>query len=273
MVISVTKDYRAILMEELERRCERNHRYSLRAFAKALGLTSARLSEIMNRKSGLSRDAAAKIAKRLELNKSETDMFCDLVESEHARSHAKRRFAKLKLQKYKDDQYRQLHADTFAVISDWFCFAILELTKLKEFESDPGWIAQALGISLRDATSAIERMERLQLIRVDDGIISLSGDFSANPTEVPSESIRKFHRTVLEKALAALADQPTQKRDFSTVLLAIDSRRLSEAGEMIRAFRRDFDEKMSGPSHPKDSLYCLAIQFFNLAPALEEMKS
>ena len=271
MIVSADKNYRTILLEELEQRCKRNNRYTPRAFARFLGLTSARLSEILNKKSGLSRESAAKIGKRLEFNAQEIAIFCDLVESEHARSHAKRQFAKIKLQKYLAPEYKQVRLDTFKVISDWYCFAILELSKLDIFQSNERWISKALGITPTQAKTAVERLTRLNLLEMKDGKLRSTEDFRTTPNDVPSDSIKKFHQQILEKATASLYTQPIDQRDYSAVVLGIEMQRLPEAKALIKEFRRDFVAKMSH-SKTNDDVYCLSLQFFNLAPTLEDMK-
>jgi hypothetical protein len=62
-----TGSYRDLLKRELESRCGRNPRYSLRAFAKDLGLSAPRLSHVLNGRFGLSRAAAEAIADKLGL--------------------------------------------------------------------------------------------------------------------------------------------------------------------------------------------------------------
>lgn len=270
MAISADKDFRTILLEELEVRCNRNSRYSLRAFARFLGLTPSRLSEIMNRRSGLSRELAEKMAKRLDFNKQEIEIFCDLVESEHARSPAKRQFAKLKLQKYVTPEYGQLQLDAFKAISDWYCFPILELTKLKTFKNNENWIAKALDITPTEAKAAIERLQRLNLLELKDGKLVPTENFTATPNDIPSDAIKKAHQQLLEKAIASLFLQPIEKRDYSAVVMGIEPRRLPEAKALIKDFRRNFTRLLSESESNKD-VYCLSMQFFNLTPALEEM--
>ena len=58
MAFPLHEDYRDILREELAARTETNPQYSLRAFARDLGIGSARLSEVLNGNTGLSRPAA-----------------------------------------------------------------------------------------------------------------------------------------------------------------------------------------------------------------------
>lgn len=90
-------DYREILREQLNRRIKQNRYYSLRAFARDLQLAPSRISEVLNRKQGLSAKAAQKIANRLRLAESDSAYFIDLVVSEHARSPRDREAAKIRL--------------------------------------------------------------------------------------------------------------------------------------------------------------------------------
>ena len=79
-------DYRDILKDELSSRCQKNPRYSLRAFARDVGLSSARISEVLNYKHGLSRKSGTQISKKLGFSNEEAEYFCTLIESSDARS-------------------------------------------------------------------------------------------------------------------------------------------------------------------------------------------
>lgn len=79
-------DYRIILRSELAERCKHNPNYSLRAFARDLGIAPSRVSEILSGKQGLSRKAALSIAERLGLSTEEAEAFADLVDCRHCRT-------------------------------------------------------------------------------------------------------------------------------------------------------------------------------------------
>ena len=64
------EDFRAFLKDELERRASKNPSYSLRAFARDLGLTNSHLSMTLSGRKRISVDTAEQIAGRLNL---ETD--------------------------------------------------------------------------------------------------------------------------------------------------------------------------------------------------------
>lgn len=98
---------------------------------------------------------ALRLAKRLGYSKRETELFCTLVEKEHARSRARREAAALRLEKYRNHavpgSYSSLEQDIFEAVSGWYHFSIVELTRVEGFESDPAWISRHLGISTIEA--------------------------------------------------------------------------------------------------------------------------
>ena len=90
--------YRDFMLRELERRQRKNPSYSLRAFARDLEVPSSRLSEILNRKMGLSETRAVALADKLNLSSSEREFFIDLALAEHARSAVIKEMAQRRIQ-------------------------------------------------------------------------------------------------------------------------------------------------------------------------------
>ncbi|MCM2279053.1 MAG: TIGR02147 family protein [Oligoflexia bacterium] len=265
-----TSDYRRFLRERLESRCRANPRYSLRAFARDLGVSSARLSEVLNRKQGLSAASAAGIGMRLGLSKGEIVRFQDLVASEDARSKGAREAALQRIQSQLDqarDRYRQLEEDSFRAISDWYHYALLELTATRGFKSNPAWIARRLGISQVEAELAIERLLRLKLLRLESGKLEATPEAPTTTNGVPSEAIRRFNQQILEKASRAISLQSVEERDISTVTVSIRKSDLPLFRERIKRFRRDFNRfaESAVPRHQREEVYSLAIQFFRLS--------
>lgn len=263
-------DYRAILRRELESRCGANPRYSLRAFSRDLGISSSRLSQILRKRQGLSETSARKIAARLHLDENETQAFITSVEASDSRSRKRRLQAQHQLAVFTDtsDPSRRLQLDAFHVISDWYHYAILELATLPSFKSDIAWIAKRLGISSHEARSAIERLIRLELLEKQKGHYVPTQAHLAVGNGMPSEAIRKFNQQILAKAAQAVTLQSVDERDISTLTVAIDSSRVPEFKEIIKGFRRRFNqsamEMAREPKREPNEVYSLAVQFFRL---------
>ena len=258
-------DYRLIIRDQFNYRCKANPRYSLRAFARDLNISCARLSLILNGKRGLSVAAAQKIAVKLSFSESETSMFCDLVQSKHARSQAAKEIAITRLQsKQADIQGRTLQLDAFKVISDWHHFAILQLMHLKQFQSNVTWISKALEIQHTQTEEALERLTRLGLIKKEDENYQLLQDYIDTPDEVPSEAIRKFHRQILEKAMTAIEMQSVEERDCTSMMLPIEASKLPLMKERIRKFRQEICREFTTDGNQLNVVYSLSIQCFRV---------
>ena len=260
-------DYRHILHKELTDRCESNPRYSLRAFARDLKLSPSRLSEVLNRKQGLSRQAAEGITKTLGYSDEEAEYFCDLVSLKHARSVKEREEAKLRVfkvdfEKQRDDLY-SLQLDSFKIISDWYHLGIMELLKVKNFKHDTKWISRRLGVQIIQIELAIERLCRVGLMKIEDGKFLAVQSNGWVPGGIPSSSIRKFHRQVLEKALVAMETQAVEERFFNTRLLTLNRSDLPKAFEAITDFQKRFCVDLESESK-KELVYCISMQLFKI---------
>jgi len=270
MEIDTRRDYREILRDELTSRCKLNPRYSLRAFARDLEISPSRLSEILGGKQGLSRPAATKIAAKLGYSEAEQHVFCDLVDSVHARSKTSKEVAKEKVERYLTDfDHLKLRNETFHLISDWYYLPIWELIGIDGFQSHPKWMSRRLGITEVEVVVALERLERFGFIARHEGQYVRVEERLSAPGGIPSEAIRKFHHEMILRAARSVFMQSMDKREINSIVLAIDSTRLPLARKLIQDFWRDFCTKMDlrdseKPVKPKDDVYCLAIQFFGL---------
>lgn len=263
--------YRMVLRKELETRSARNPRYSLRSFARDLKLSPQRLSDLIRGRYGLSGAQAKSIASELALSEPESHCFVSSADMLHARSAQKRKQAEAEFTSA-SKSFSTLSLDSFHVISEWYHFAILELTYVKDFQPEVAWISRQLGLSEFTVTEAIARLERVGLLERDKkGNFICTQEFVATSSGIPNDALRKFHRQLLEKAIQALDLQTVKERDVSSIIMAIDHHRLDEAKEDLKKFRREFAKKYgSGPK--QDEVYCLGIQLFKLQTKSGEKK-
>ena len=77
--------YTEYLSNELNRRKQNNSRYSLRAFARQLGLDASALSRILAGKQNLSVQGCLKIVEKLEISDQELNLFLNSVADEKKR--------------------------------------------------------------------------------------------------------------------------------------------------------------------------------------------
>ncbi len=264
MYLDIRKHYREILQDELAQRIKQNSMYSLRAFAKDLGIYPSRLSDVLNGRYGLSRGAAIKIAQKLKYTHEEIACFCDLVDSYHARSKLEKSLAKKRLEQYQEkQQYNELSFDYFTIIKDWYHFAIVELTYLENFKSDITWIAKKLNLEKHLVEDAIERLFKVEMLENVNGQFKAVEDFTATTQDIPNKSLRYFHLQLMQKAQKAIEEQNVENRDVSAIVMAINKEKIKEAKQMIKSFRRDFDQFLCKDKN-KNAVYSLGIQFYEL---------
>ncbi|MBK7890051.1 MAG: TIGR02147 family protein [Bdellovibrionales bacterium] len=218
------------LAYELEARIRTNPRYSLRALAKHLTMSPGELSEIIRGKRALSLKVAQKIAQALEMSPAEFRQLLALAAT---------RVAATAMPLKAEWQNRQnLDEDRFRLVSDWWCFSILNFAECAGFEWDANVISRGLGITAFEARQAMERLERLALVvKTSPKTVHVAHDFVEHLTNVPSTAIRRYHRSLLEKAIAALDEQAMEERDITGVGMAIDQRDLPAMKSEIAEFQ------------------------------------
>lgn len=249
-------------MLELEKRKARNKLYSLRAFARDLGVRSSRLSEIFNGKAGLSPDKASKYAKNLNLSKEDTDLFLDLVESVHARSKVAKEMAKERL-RARREIYNTLDEDKFCLISDWYHFGIMEYIVLENSVHSYEGVAKHLGITLEEATEAIQRLLKLKLIEKINNRYVLSKTHNETTNDVPSFALKNYNKQLLQKAINSIDERPIDERDNTAAIFTFNKKDIDEVKHKIREFRRQIMQEYEVKAD-RNSVYCLSVQFFEL---------
>lgn len=257
--------YRNYLERELELRRLKNPTYSLRAFARSLEVPAPKLSQIMRGLCGLSRTSALRLAQKLKLSPDDRDYFVALVEMEHSRSEVDRGLATQRVKSFRQDGYDEVSLEKFRIISEWHFFALLELTEVEDFQSDPVWIAKRLGITLKQTRECIELLLDHGLLAYEkSGKVLVQTQLTlSTPSGVASQSIRSHHTQILNKAIATLESVDVAERDFSALTMSVDASKISEARIALKEFRRKFCQDQQ-QSISKNRVYCLSMQFFPL---------
>ncbi|MGZ3805352.1 MAG: TIGR02147 family protein [Pseudobdellovibrionaceae bacterium] len=236
-------------------RCRKNSSYSLRAFARSLGMDSSTLSALLKGKRPLTIKTARKIVEGLNItNPVEVQalMVSTFVaeESETITS------------------YTELAMESAEAISSWQHFAILALLELKDFKGQERIISERLNIPFGIVSECLSRLEKLGLIVKKEKTWHLTGKNMATPSQIPSAALREGHRQYILKALHSLEVDPVEVREVSGITMAVSKSRLAEAKVMIRDFRRRLSIFVE--DGPRDAVYRLNIQLF---PLSQEKKS
>lgn len=248
--------YREQLQRELDRRKRANPHFSLRSFARTLDVSPSFLSHVINGHKNLSLVMALKIAQKLRYSPTEADSFVDLVKHEMQQVVASQLPERA-------TEGLTLQLEAFQVVSDWYHFAIKELTTTKGFKSDIKWIAKRLNIKTQEAKEAVDRLLLLGLLERDaEGTLVSTEAFINTPTNQPSRAIRNHHQQMIQKAQEALENQPVDKRDITSTTLTIRPDQIDLARREIQKFQRHLTRVLHSPE--ASEVYQLNVQFFGL---------
>lgn len=235
-----TASYRKMLEAELAHRCAKNSRYSMRAFASSLGMRPGALSEILNGKRIPSYKMAEKIGESLAFSVQQRQEFLrSLTHTQRARGLKKlgRAFQETSSGERAQTNTSSIDLDLFRIISDWYHYAILELTFVNGFNASPHWISRELGISLSEARLAIERLKSVGLLREENRTLKKTKDrITTKDRHLTTPALRKRQKQILEKALTSLENDPIERRNMSAMTMAIDPKNIEPAKKMIDKF-------------------------------------
>jgi uncharacterized protein (TIGR02147 family) len=245
-------DIPSLLRERLRAATQRNPRFSLRSFAKQLGIDHSTLSQVLRSRRRLSARALEAVGQCVGLSE----------EAIQAYSRSTRKPTSNNL----PENVRRFHLDldTFQSLSVWYHYAILELIQVQGFKTDSRWIANTLGIEVGDVNIALQRLLRLGLLEMSarDRWIDKSGDAEfRSSTNLTEAACNQMNQEIHELAVDAIKRIPSQHRAHREVVIALDSRMLPRLKALADEFVNQLQSLVS-EGDAKDDVYQVEISFF-----------
>jgi uncharacterized protein (TIGR02147 family) len=245
-------DIPVLLRERLRAAVRRNPRFSLRSFAKQLGIDHSTLSQVLRGRRRLSARALEAVGKRLGLSE------------ETVRAYAQTSRKKTKSKNLPENiRSFQFDLDTFQLLSIWHHYAILELIHIQGFKTNSPWIANALGIAVEDVNIALQRLLRLGLLEMSgrDRWVDKSGDAEFHSAALTETACNQINQEIHELAVEAIKRVPGQYRSHGQMMVALDSRSLPRLKALADEFMNELRSLVS-ESDTKDDVYQVEISFF-----------
>lgn len=266
----VTKfgDYRAFLIAHAQEKKRSNRRWTMGAWAKRMGLkTTSSLTKVVNGQRNPGPDITNKFIEYFSFSAEEADYFRDLVQLHKVKRDPRLSVVlmeKLQSQTGSND-FVFLDAQTFAVISDWYCYAIREMVQLDQFFEDSDWISRRLRFKVapRQVRNAIKNLLAVGLLKRNaKGQLELHETRIDTTPDVAGEAVKRYHEQSLENAKLAVRTVEIHKREMTCTTFVTDSRLMPEAKAEIRKFRAKFAKLFERPKG--DSVYQLHLSYFPL---------
>ncbi len=235
-------DLRLILKSTYQKRSSLNPLYSQNAFARDLGVSRTALSQFLSKKRQLSSVNLKRVAEALYL--PETHIQQDSRESGPISGAT------------------QLNIDQFALISEWYHFAILNLIEFQTIKTAAD-ITKFFEITPIEAKQTLDRLLKLSFIKKVNGVFCLNQKSLDTGTDVPSSAIRKHNREKMELAIQSLEKHSVDERDISSMSLSFNQDDMKKVKDEIRKFKKRIDKICSNKN--ANQVYSLNIQFFPLS--------
>ncbi|OFZ20931.1 MAG: hypothetical protein A2202_02050 [Bdellovibrionales bacterium RIFOXYA1_FULL_36_14] len=243
-----TKSFKEYLNLEFAKRCKKNPLYSLRAFARDIQISHSSLCQFFKGKRQMSKEMIEKVGLALSLSPDEINKFSKNAKGEII--------------------YDTLKEDEYHLLSDWYYDAILELLSTKNFKSDFNWIARRLNITLAEVKLAVMRLQKLNLIYLDEEgkIFDKTSGFTttASDNAYTDSAKKKKQKQLFNLAKDAIDKFDVRERSHSGVTFAVSMKKFDEARAMIKKFRRELSALLEGDQNDLDDVYHLAIALFPL---------
>lgn len=233
---------RISLVSDFNKRCQRNSAYSLRAFAKCLGISHATLSLIFN-------------GKRLPSKR-----ICQNLKKEYGLTFESGR-------KSPEQSTHELSQAEFDTIASWVHYAILGLAAFPGYDADPATTGKALGISATETANAISTLKKLGfLTQTQNGWVQSTPPLRLN-LKTSTERSKDYIRGLLTKAEASLDKDNNSERDHTSITFSMRTEDVEEAKKHIAAFRRGLCKNLES-RNGVDRVYTLSVQLFPLSEKL-----
>ena len=257
------QDSRHYLQFEFDARKKRRPHYSLRAFARDLELSPSALSEYLSGKLVFSEERVLQVSKKIQLKSAQIEHWIDLIRMEGASSKADREVAAAKVRARATQEKGTIALDLFKTISDWYHFALLELIDINEKYQDHKAAASALGLDVKTVKEAWDRLIQVGLAEKKDGLYKASSLATFVVEDIPSAALQNFHAGLMSKALFAQEEQPTEKREFVSIVFSFKQDDLKAIKDEVYKFQVDLTTRYA-QKKSKDSVYCISTQLFDL---------
>ncbi len=244
------------LNEVFELRKSRNNSYSVRAFARDLDLPRSTIFEVLKGRRLVPTKKIKHLLETLPLSPIEKTLFSESLY---------RTKVKLDEIEISEDSVTQRHLiddSHYKIIAEWEHYAVLSLLDTNDFESSETFIASRINISKERVKVVLENLEMAGFIKTEKNQYIKTTEPLATTEDIPSETLRNAHKEVLELSQDKLDECAVEDRDYSTVTIAINSEKISEAKSIIREFRKKMMVLLSDGQ--RDEVYQIAIQMYPL---------
>jgi len=267
------QDYSLFLNDFVTNKKKSDINWSLGVWAKSLGLKStSSITKVLNNDRAPGRQITESLIDYFKFNDREAMYFQDLVSVKKNKHDPNLQSILLKrlVKNGKNNQVMFIDFKTFEVISNWFHYAIREMSRLKKFKLDFNWISKNLrfSVSEQQVKTAINNLSKTDLIEIKGSKVKLSPGNLSTSEDIHNLAIQDYHISMLENAKKSLKEVDLKEREILSGTLCFKKKDMPKAKELLRNFLDEFGSTMDSDSG--DEVYQVQMQFFPLSKINKE---
>lgn len=239
------------LREVLEEKSSKNPSFSLRSLARSLKIPAATLSRILAEKRGMSLEMAQRIVQGLTPSLSEQRRLLKAFALEPKKAPAP------------PTRYRYLELAELEQLDHWGHGALLEVLRGEQGIRSIATLAQATGLTMKEAESCLKNLENLKLAQfsVKRGWYSKGLNLSAIRWE-NSTPWMTIHKGYASRAVGYFDHFHADDASFQGITFIAPPGKVAEARQRIREFAEELSDELS--EDDAEVLYRLNVQLFPL---------
>jgi len=164
-----------------------------------------------------------------------------------------------------------LDESNYKLISEWEHYATIALIETKDFKSDIAYISDALSITKNRVSIVLKNLKIAGVVsKNEEGNFVLTQGPLRTTEDIPSSAIRASHVEALNMGKNKLDEVNIELRDFSSMTIAVNAKKIPEAKNLIRKFRKKLATFLKDGE--ANHVYKIAIQMFPLTKENMEKK-
>ncbi|MGE0616060.1 MAG: TIGR02147 family protein [Bacteriovoracia bacterium] len=248
-------------------------RFTVRAFARRAGFSSAFFPQVLLRKRPLTEKALEKVLPHLDLSPSEASFFRSLRAMGQSKDLQERSEGFHAIQNFRT--YRRMNPKEFEVsryFSRWFYVTIREMAELEHFKLDAEWISRRLvrTVPLAEIKKAIRFLKEHGFIEVVDkqGRVSTGDKHIQCEGNVYRVALTEFHIAMLALGADSLHRVEREKRHVSGFTIGMDADTYQKVTVLFEETMQKIRE-LSQANPSRNAVYHVTMAAFPTAHAEE----
>ncbi len=256
-------DYQQFLRDFYEEKKQQNPYISYRYLGNRMRLDPGFLLKVIQGKMHLAERSIPTVCAFFKFSERESRYFEVLVRYNKAKTISDIKLYFEKLMSLRECRARPVEESQYAFYQRWYHSAIHALLSIYEFRGEFKKLASMLSppISAKEARESIALLKKIGMIKIDEnGVYRPTESFVTSGEKWHSAAIRDFQKETINLSAEALELHPKEKRDISTITVALSSKDLPEIRERIRQFRQSI--LTLDNENEADTVFQINIQVF-----------